>query len=47
MERVYVRLMYINRDIKGENLLVTENGRIKVCDFGFSRQVVSYYIGDL
>lgn len=27
----------MHRDLKGENLLITENQRIKVCDFGFAR----------
>lgn len=27
----------LHRDLKGENLLITENERIKVCDFGFAR----------
>ncbi len=27
----------MHRDLKGENLLITENLRVKVCDFGFAR----------
>lgn len=27
----------LHRDLKGENLLITENLRVKVCDFGFAR----------
>lgn len=27
----------IHRDLKGENLLLSDNDRIKVCDFGFAR----------
>jgi len=29
----------IHRDLKSNNLLVAENGKVKVCDFGFSRRV--------
>ncbi|KAL9925896.1 STKc_myosinIII_N_like and MYSc_Myo21 domain-containing protein ninaC [Glossina fuscipes fuscipes] len=31
----------LHRDIRGDNILVTKDGRIKLCDFGLSREVDS------
>ncbi|XP_037957522.1 neither inactivation nor afterpotential protein C isoform X2 [Teleopsis dalmanni] len=31
----------LHRDIRGDNILLTDDGRVKLCDFGLSRQVDS------
>lgn len=30
----------IHRDIKPENILISTNGTVKICDFGFARTII-------
>jgi len=38
---IHTQKFVVHRDIKLDNILLDQSGRIKICDFGVSRQVKS------
>ena len=41
LDYIHTKKFVVHRDIKLDNILLDQSGRIKICDFGVSRQVTS------